>query len=500
MAPGALLSQVGLWEWTSLGVALALATVLWAILPAGHRRRLTLPVAYLLFDLVLLPMRAILGAGTRAGRAVELAVAFFLVLAFVHLVFALVFDALPIARGRVAKIVQDILVGVAYFVAVMGLFGASGVETSSILTTSALLTAVIGFALQDTLGNVVGGLAIQLKRPFAVGDWVSVDGNPRNYGRVMEINWRATRLLTNEQVMVIVPNANIAKGTVMNFSLPSPVVRRDVPVSVAYDVPPARVEEVALRAMRVSPGVLEEPPAECLLTSFGDSGIEYSCRFFIDDFRRRDVIVGGVGARIYYEFLREGITIPYPIRTVHLHERGHEEAERERERRRDRLAGRFLAIDFLAPLGPEVLRDLAARVRPEAYGRGEKVVREGDEGSDLFVVDHGHLAVMVEGGGGAHEIARLAPGDFFGEMSLMTGEPRRATVVALGDVEAVRVDKDSFRDVLSRDPRVVEEIGRVLAERQAALDANATVATGRAPQPADGSRALINRIRSFLRL
>lgn len=499
MTPATLLSQVGLWEWSALATGLVLALVLRVVLPPDRRSRLRLPIAYLLFNVVLVPVRGLLGA-TRAGRAVELAVAFFLVLALVHLVFALVFDGLPLARGRVAKILQDILVAVAYFVTVMGLFSASGVETSSILTTSALLTAVVGFALQDTLGNVIGGLAIQLKRPFSVGDWVSLDGKPENYGRVIEINWRATRVVTNEQTLVIVPNSNIAKGTVVNFSEPSAVVRRGIRVSVAYDVPPARVEEVALRAMRGGAGVLEQPPPECVLATFGDSGIEYWCRFFIDDFRRRDVIVGGVGARLYYEFLREGIEIPYPIRTVHLHEKSDEQRTREAERRHDRLAEHFLAIDFLAPLGPDVLRGLAGRVRAEAYGRGEKVVREGEAGSDLFVVDRGQLAVMVEGGGESHEIARLSPGDFFGEMSLMTGEPRRATVVALGDVEAVRLDKDSFREVLARDPRVVDEIGRVLAQRLAALEADAEATAGRAATPADRSSALISRIRSFFRL
>jgi CRP-like cAMP-binding protein len=115
-------------------------------------------------------------------------------------------------------------------------------------------------------------------------------------------------------------------------------------------------------------------------------------------------------------------------------------------------------------------------------------------------VDRGQLAVMVEGAGESHEIARLSPGDFFGEMSLMTGEPRRATVVALGDVEAVRLDKDSFREVLARDPRVVDEIGRVLAQRLAALEADAEATAGRAAAPADRSSALISRIRSFFRL
>jgi small-conductance mechanosensitive channel/CRP-like cAMP-binding protein len=502
MSPAKLLSEASLWEWSFFAVAIALLVMLRWALPPDRRRRLLLPFTLVLFNLFLLPLRALPGTSARVAQAFRLAGAFFVVLALVHLVLLMLFEGTALTRGRVPRIVQDVVIALVYFVATMGLFGASGVELSSLLTTSALLTAVVGFALQDTLGNVVSGLAIQVKRPFSIGDWVSLDGKPENYGRVVEVNWRATRVVTNENVTVIVPNANIAKGTVLNFSEPTPVVRRSIRVSVTYDVPPSRVEEIALRAMRASPGVLEEPPPECVLSEFGDSGIEYWCRFFIDDFRRRDVLVGGVAARLYYDFLREDIQIPYPIRTVHLHQRGDEQETRDRERRGQRLAAHFEAIDFLAPLGPEVLRELAARVRTVAYGRGERVVSEGEEGADLFVLERGQVAVTVEGGAQAREIARLGPGDFFGEMSLMTGEARRATVVALGDVEAVRVDKDSFREVLARSPHVLDEIGRVLAARQAALDADAAAASAGAAGPGldQRSHALISRIRGFFRL
>jgi len=141
-------------------------------------------------------------------------------------------------------------------------------------------------------------------------------------------------------------------------------------------------------------------------------------------------------------------------------------------------------------------------VRTVAYGRGERIVSEGDEGADLFLLERGQVAVTVDGGGRAREIARLGPGDFFGEMSLMTGEGRRATVVALGDVEAVRLDKDTFREVLAGSPHVLDEIGRVLAARQEALDADAAAASaGGAGQGIEQrSHALISRIRGFLRL
>jgi small-conductance mechanosensitive channel len=487
-------------EWAGFWLALALLVVLRFALPPSRRHRLKGPAAFLFLSLVLsLPARAL--EGGRVRNTLVLLSAFFLVLAAVRLVFAVVFDWLPLGRDRVPRIVQDVLLGLTYFVVLMGLFGASGVELSSILTTSALLTAVIGLALQDTLGNVIGGLAIQVQRPYTVGDWVSLDGRPENYGEVIEINWRATRLLTNERVSILVPNSAIARAPVYNFSQPSAVVRRSVRISAAYDVPPSQAEEVALRAMEGTPGVLAEPRPECVLEAFGDSGITYWCRFFIDEFRRRDLITGAVAARLYYEFRRAGLEIPYPVRTVHLHERGDEQARRSLEQRVQRLADRFGAVDFLAPLGPEALLALASRVRTYDYGRGESIVRAGETGSDLFLVERGQVSVTLETGGQPREIARLGPGDFFGEMSLMTGEARRATVVAVGDVAAVCVDRDSFREVLSRNPRVVEEMSRVLAQRQVALDLEAA-AGARDPEQAVARRshALLGIIKNLFRL
>lgn len=495
-----LLALSGRLGWVAFLTAVALLVVLRSVLPPERRRRLRGPVALLLVHLLFLGARALAGAG-RAGRALELLAALALALALIRLLFSVVFDAFPLARDRLPKILQDVFLGVAYFVALMALFGASGVELSSILTTSALLTAVVAFALQDTLGNVISGLAIQIQKPFVVGDWVSLDGRPENHGMVTEINWRVTRLLTNELIEVLIPNSVIAKNTVVNFSQPSKVARRSVRVCAGYDVPPARVEEVALRTMRSCPGVLASPAPECVFESFGDSGVNYWCHLFIDDFRRREAIVGTVGSRLYYEFMREGITIPYPIRTVHVHERGREEQRWEQEHRVRQLVERFQGIDFLAPLGAEALEALARRVRPVAFGSGEAIVREGEPGTDFYLLERGEVSVTVDGGAKPHEIARLTTGDFFGEMSLMTGETRRATVVALGDVQAVRVDKDSFREVLAENSAVVEEISRVLALRQTALDGRAASMPAE-PQEAIKRRsaALVDVIRRFFSL
>jgi CRP-like cAMP-binding protein/small-conductance mechanosensitive channel len=458
--------------------ALALCALLLPTLPPDRRRRLRGPLVLLGFYLVLLvPRSTPLCAQTL--HTLALVSGFVLILALIRLFFTVLFDSIPIVRGRFPKIVQDILLGLAYFVTLMGLFHTSGVELSSILTTSALLTAVVAFALQD---------------------WVSIDVMPNKYGRVLEINWRVTRLVTNELVEILIPNAIIAKSAVVNFSLPTPVVRRDIRVAVSYDVPPGRVEEVAIRAMRSCPDVLADPPPDCILEAFDDSGVRYWCRFFIGDFGRRDIIVGMVGARLYYEFLREGINIPYPIRTVNLYERSSEQERLAREDRIQKLAERFAAVDFLAPLGSEGLKTLAGRVQSVSYGRGEAIVHEGEAGSDFYLIERGDVAVVLDQGGTRREIARLAAGDFFGEMSLMTGEARRATVLAESDVRTVRVDKDSFRDVISVNPAVVEEMSRILVMRQSDLEERAATVADSEKTVERRSVALMKLIRGFLRL
>jgi small-conductance mechanosensitive channel/CRP-like cAMP-binding protein len=485
-------------EWTAFLAAVGLIVVLGSILPRERRRRLLGPVVLLLLCVLLALAETVMASRPRAARTLGLLASFLLGLALIRLVFAVFFDAIPLTRRRFPRILQDVLMGVAYFVALMALFSASGVELSSILTTSALVTAVVAFALQDTLGNVIGGLAIQIMRPFAVGDWVTVESHT---GRVTEINWRATRLVSSEEVAVIVPNGSIAKNVILNYSRPTNVVRREFKVSVAYDVPPSRVKEVAVRAIGTSPGILPEPAPHCFLQTFGDSGVEYACRFFIDDFPRRDVLVGEAAARVYYEFLREGVVIPYPIRTLHMYQHGDEQKRRAEEDRVRVLVDRFLAVDFLAPLGHEALLDLARRVRTVSFGQGEAIVREGEEGTDLFLIERGEVSVSVASGTGTHEVARLKAGDFFGEMSLMTGEARRATVVALGDVRAVRVDKESFRDVLAHDPELAERISHVLAQRETVLEERLASLPAEAEKVIEKrSAALLGAIKGFFGL
>jgi small-conductance mechanosensitive channel/CRP-like cAMP-binding protein len=395
----------------------------------------------------------------------------------------------------VPRIFRDLSSAVVYLAVALLALRAIDVEPGSILTTSALLTAVVGLAMQDTLGNLVSGLALQLQRPFDVGDWVEIDGG-QQAGRIAEVTWRATTIMTLDHVEVILPNAGLAKASIRNYSRPSPVARRRVIVTASPASAPAAVHEVLIGSVAEIPGVLASPLPSARTRSFGESAIEYEVLFYIDDFERALVIEGAVRDRIYYAFARNGIEMPFPTRTLVM---SPQDAGAQRETKRRRCAIAIGWVPLLQPLPLDARELLAARASLKTYGPGEAVVRKGEASLELFLIERGTVAVeLPRNGGGPAELARLGPGQCFGEMGLLTGEPRSATVRAVTLCDIVVIDRESFHQVLGAHPEVVDRLGNLLAVRQEEISVARAAET---PQVvADRSRRLISQIREFFKL
>ena len=262
------------------------------------------------------------------------------------------------------KITRDIVQGLVYAGIAMVTLRSAGVEPGSLLTTSALLTAVVGLSLQETLGNLFAGLAIQMQRPFDVGDWIQFDAEQKHIGRVLEINWRATKVLTLDEVEIIVPNGTLAKAPITNYTKPSPVSRRSIYVHTPYDVPPATVQETILAAIFDAPGVVRDPPPSVVTNLFADNGVEYWVRFFTDQFHKRDGVDGGVRDRIWYALRRAEIAIPYPAQTIDVRQIDDASHERIEARRFDELDGALRCVDFFQVLSAEDIRSLASMTTP----------------------------------------------------------------------------------------------------------------------------------------
>jgi small-conductance mechanosensitive channel/CRP-like cAMP-binding protein len=465
-----------------IGVVLLLLITLRILLPPGDRHRLRVPAIFLALYILIVPLRLFLTAENALSRALYALSLFLMLTALGRSAFLLLVDViLGIRFSRpMSRITREICQGLVYAVVVLITLRAAGVEPGSLLTTSALLTAVIGLSLQDTLGNLFAGLSIQAQSPFEVGDWIQIEPDPRFIGQVIEINWRATKILTLEQIELIIPNAALAKSSIRNFTKPSLLARRTIEVPGPYDVSPRKVEDALVAAARSTPGVLPEPAPYVHLSKFADSSITYLLCFFIHDFARRDRIDTAVRQRIWFTFQRSNIVIPFPTQTLQLHDnsldaRTRHDAEKQARRRRS-LSG----VDFLTTLPAPLLDRLAALSKTDSYTFGEVIIRQGDAGDELFIVQSGEVSVLLgRAGGSTVEVARLGPGKFFGEMSLMTGERRSATVQAAMDCELVKVDKESFHDILAAAPDLAERITEVLVTRQTEIDENVSARAAR---------------------
>jgi small-conductance mechanosensitive channel/CRP-like cAMP-binding protein len=488
-----------------LGVlaALLLVAALNLALPADKRRLARTPLLLIAAHLLVFSIDLLVPASASVDRFLGPLAALLL---FASLARSLVLLALDVIVARRSaqpfpRIIREIVQGLAYAFALLSALHAAGVEPGSLLTTSALLTAVIGLSLQETLGNMFAGLAIQMQRPFDVGDWIQFDGELRNIGRVVEINWRATKVITLDEVEIIVPNASLAKAPIKNFTKPSAVSRRSIFVNAPYEVPPLEVKRAILEAIGDAPGVVAEPQPSVVTNVFGEYGIEYWVRYYTDQFHRRDAVDSGVRDRVWYALRRARVEIPYPHRTLELHQVTEETSARKDERQISARERALRCVDIFRVLSAEERRGVAQLSAQRLYAPGEVIVRQGDAGSELYVIERGDVLVSVHRAqpkaGESVEVARLGAGKFFGEMALVTGDPRQATVRAMTECELLVVGREAMEPLMKAAPDLAERISAVLAERQAELGERAATLEGKGEREAQVKKDLLDRIRKF---
>ncbi len=371
------------------------------------------------------------------------------------------------------KILRDVIDFTLYSVVALPILKSQlAFDLTGLFATSAIVSVVIGLALQDTLGNLFAGLSIQLERPFQVGDFVTVR---EHTGRVMQIAWRATRIETGRREVVTVPNSIVSKEAVKNYSRGYEPVGVEHELGVSYDTPPNQVKAVILESLHEVANVLHEPAATCRIRAFGDSAVTYRMRFFVADFAHADATLDEVLTRLWYRLRREGMEIPYPHRMlVSRPERRQAGPER-------RLPSLIAQVDFLQGLAPAEQDRLAREFTLRQFGAGEKVIAAGSPGHTFYVVAEGE--VSVRSGTPEVEVTRLRSGQYFGEMSLLTGEPRAASVTALQDTTLFELDRPAFAQLFAEHPGLARQLSARLAERRTQLRA----AAQNAGQHGDGS-------------
>jgi small-conductance mechanosensitive channel/CRP-like cAMP-binding protein len=329
----------------------------------------------------------------------------------------------------------------------------------TLLATSGVAVIVLGFAMQDLFGGIIAGIALQISRPYKVGDWLQIQDR---FAEVMEINWRSTRVRTNDAIYLDIPNYSIARGTIVNLHYPTLIHAMRLRVGVDYEIPPNRVKDALLRAATSAEGVVPSPPVKVYVMDFAESAVIYEIKFSMGNHQAYNEICDAIRTNIWYEFKRQRITIPFPIRTLHVQRQRHRSVPEGHAEAQAILRGEPL-FDCL---NDAQLDNVLHSAKIHRYGRGERVIQEGAEGDSMFIMLRGTAHVSVLRNGAGIRLGVMRSGDCFGEMSLLTGEPRSATVRAEGDCEVMEISKEAMAEVLHEAPQCLAQLSELLAKRK----------------------------------
>jgi small-conductance mechanosensitive channel len=428
----------------------------------------------------------------------------------VNLAALAVFDvALPALGVSYVAITGDLVVFGAYVFAALGVLRAAGVSPSSVVTTSAVVSGVLALGLQTTLGNVIGGVALQIDGSVHVGDWIQLSDGQQ--GRVVAIRWRHTVLETRNWDTIVVPNANLLAQNIVILGKRSakPVQHRMwVYFNVDFRHPPSRVIDVVRDALCAAPieGVARDPLPSVICFDLAKDGRDsfgyYAVRYFLTDLANDDPTSSNVRRRVYTALRRAGIPLARPARTLFV--TPEEDAATQEARRKDREMRAIERVDLFHALTSEERAFVADHLMYAPFTAGETVTKQGAVAHFLYVLASGKVDIVrrPEAGGEAKKVATIEAPSFFGEMGLMTGEPRTADVLAVTDVDCYRLDKAGLQHILEERPEVAAEFSRTLALRRVDL---ATVledldAEAKRARVATEETRILDRIQEFFGL
>jgi small-conductance mechanosensitive channel/CRP-like cAMP-binding protein len=416
---------------------------------------------------------------------------------------------LPALRARLPHIVHELSVGAVYVVTLIAFLRAQGVDPSSLVATSAVMTAILAFSLQTTLGNAIGGIALQLDDSIHVGDWVRLE--PNTEGVITEIGWRHTVIETRNWDTVIVPNATLLSQniTILGKRTAAPLQHRMwIRFNVDFRYSPATVVETVEQGLRAAPipGVAAEPPPSCVCLDFaqqgGESFAHYALRYWLTDLTADDPTSSAVRVRLFAVLKRAEIPLAVPAAAVFVSEHDLEHAARKVDRERARRAETLASVELFAGLTDEERALLQTQMRYAPFAAGEVITRQGAAAHWLYLLQRGKVQVRVSSDGQERTVADLQAPSFFGEHGAMTGASRAATVIAATEVECYRLDRAAFARILHARPEMARDFSRVLAERQQGLLAarQDLDAETRARHPAGDRLQVLKTIQRFFGL
>ncbi|WP_374355426.1 mechanosensitive ion channel family protein [Chitinimonas sp.] len=494
-------------EWPYLlPFCMALLALLYRYRPA-ERRNVVLTLVFLSLSCLGLWLGRMASAAglTELGPVLHEASAIALGMVIIRLLGLVVFRlGLAAIRLEPPRILEDVLVFVAYLAWGLVRLRYAGLDLTSLVTTSAVLTAVAAFSMQDTLGNILSGIALQLDDSLELGQWVKLNDIS---GRVLQIGWRSTLIETRNGETVVVPNGWLMKNSfqIIGKRFHGQLQwRRWVWFELDWDHAPSRVLEVMQQAVHEAQiaGVAAEPPPQAGLMETKNGVARYALRYWLTDFARDDPTDSQVRSHVIAALSRNGLALAADSHHVLMTKDNDKTAQLRHEQDLLRRLAALHSVSLFDGFTAEELRKLADQLVYAPFESGDVISRQGAVAHWLYILTVGEVEIWHDYESAQRQLlGRLSAGNFFGEMGLMTGAPRSATVIASSYVECYRLDHQGFDAILSARPALADAISNVLACRlaenqQRAAQHHAPQAEGALP----GQSELLARIRHFFSL
>ena len=356
------------------------------------------------------------------------------------------------------------------FRVVMVLFGAAivlsmvwGADLGGLVTALGLGSFVIGLALQDTLGNLFSGIALVYEKPFSEGDYIEVEGQR---GQVIEMNWRAIRMETREKELIVIPHLVIGQGTIKNFSRPTSIHIMKTEIGFSHQNPPNKVKEALLNTCYSTPGILHEPEPEVKTNEYKESKVVYEVEFAIGNFKDHEDIMDDFMSRVWYTSRRYDLVMPMSQMKVH---HAHQMTD-EGEYKLDQLKRSLNRLPQMLPIEKSNVNELIDGAEIQHFGKGEKVIRQGDPTGSLYVILEGKANLEITNENNELVvIGNLEQGDFFGEIAVFTEKFSTFSVKAQEDLKVISVTQNEVLEMVELNPKLAEHLDEMMDARRSKI-------------------------------
>jgi small-conductance mechanosensitive channel/CRP-like cAMP-binding protein len=335
--------------------------------------------------------------------------------------------------GHTGRLLQDLLGAVIFLIAIIAALAyVLDLPVKGVLATSGALAIIVGLALQSTLSDVFSGIVLNTTKPYQIDDWISIDGTE---GRVIDIDWRATRLQTSQGSMAVIPNSLAAKAKIINFSRPSNMFGLAVSVQVSPHARPTTVLDALERAMQGCRPLLDNPAPSVALKSSSSAGVEYEISGFVSSMDQKRSVRNQLFDLAYRHLQASGVNLLSSVET---------NAPSGLSRPRALLD----SSPIFSTLRQEEKDTFSQNMTLQTFRAGETILDAGEVSDHLFIIESGVVTVTLTRHGAPFESGRMGPGEVIGEAGILSDSSVPATFAAKTFCALYRIEKTYLKPCL----------------------------------------------------